>query len=195
MPTLGACHCCGQVHRLPTVPANSVACCVRCAAVIRHAAHPRSSARTAALASAALIIYPFALLMPVMQIERLGHTTDASIWAGMVGLLAEGHLFVGLAVLLFSVIAPVFKLGALFVLCAGVLEPRDRATTYRLVEFVGRWGMVDVLLVAILVAAVKLGDLVEVTPGPGVIAFGTVVVLSLIASAMFDPHAIWERDA
>lgn len=54
--------------------------------------------------------------------------------------------------------------------------------------------MVDVLLVAVLVAMVKLGDLVEVTPGPGVAAFTAVVLLSLIASALFDPHAIWEDD-
>ena len=63
-----------------------------------------------------------------------------------------------------------------------------------MIEFIGRWGMVDVLLVAVLVAVVKLGDLVEVTPGPGVVVFGGVVILSLIASAMFDPHAIWEEE-
>lgn len=142
-------------------------------------------------------MYPFALSWPVMRIEQLGHTSDASIWSGMVGLLSEGYLFVGLIVLLFSIVAPVSKLAALFALCAGRrwLQARDRARTYRAVEFIGRWGMVDVLLVAVVVAAVKLGDLVEVTPGPGVVAFGAVVLLSLIASMVFDPHAIWEDDA
>ncbi len=196
MLPLGACHCCGRVHRIPPVPMGSAVHCVRCDAVIRHAGHPRATARTAALASAALIIYPLALSLPVMRIERLGHTSDASIWSGMVGLLAEGHLFVGGIVLLFSIVAPVAKLIALFVLCAGSrgLQARHRARTYRLVEFIGRWGMVDVLLVAVVVAAVKLGDLVQVTPGPGVVAFGSVVLLSLLASAAFDPHAIWETD-
>lgn len=113
----------------------------------------------------------------------------------MVGLLGEGHLFIGLVVLVFSVIAPVGKLGLLFALCAGQgsIARHDRARAYQLIEFVGRWGMVDVLLVAVLVAIVKLGDLVTVTPGPGVVVFGGVVILSLIASAMFDPHAIWEE--
>ncbi len=130
-----------------------------------------------------------------MQIERFGYVSDASIWSGMVGLLGEGHLFIGLVVLLFSVIAPVGKLGLLFVLCVGQgsIARHDRARAYQLIEFVGRWGMVDVLLVAVLVAIVKLGDLVTVTPGPGVVVFGGVVILSLIASAMFDPHAIWEE--
>jgi paraquat-inducible protein A len=196
MLPLGACHCCGRVHQIPPVSAGSVVRCVRCDAVIRHAGHPRSAARTAALASAALIIYPLALSLPVMRIERLGHVSDASIWSGMIGLLAEGHLFVGGIVLLFSIITPVAKLIALFVLCAGSrgLQARHRARTYRLVEFIGRWGMVDVLLVAVVVATVKLGDLVQVTPGPGVVAFGSVVLLSLLASAVFDPHAIWETD-
>jgi len=113
----------------------------------------------------------------------------------MVGLLSEGHWFVGGAVLLFSVIAPIGKLVMILALClgAGNVTLQDQARIYRLVEFVGRWGMVDVLLVALVVAVVKLGDLVQVTPGPGVVVFGGVVVLSLIASSVFDPRSIWEE--
>lgn len=175
---------------------RSVACCSRCHAIIRHGVHPRSINRTAALALAALFLYPIALWLPVMEIQRLGHQSEASIWSGTVGLLAEGHLFVGLAVLLFSVVAPIGKLALIFVLCIGqgVIARQDRARAYRLIELIGRWGMVDVLLVAILVAIVKLGDLVEVTPGPGVVVFGVVVILSLLASSVFDPHAIWEQE-
>lgn len=194
---LGACHCCGLVHRVPPLDARSIAVCTRCTATIRHGVHPRSVHRAAALATAALVLYPLALWLPVMEIQRLGHESHASIWSGTVALLAEGHLFVGLAVLLFSIIAPVTKLGLIFALCIGqrFIASRHRARAYRLIEFIGRWGMVDVLLVALLVAIVKLGDLVEVTPGMGVIVFGTVVILSLLASAAFDPHAIWEEDA
>ncbi len=197
LPTrLSACHCCGLVHRLPTMSDRSVACCTRCDSVIKHGVHPRSVNRCAALALAALLLYPLALWLPVMEIERLGYQSQASIWSGTVALLAEGHLFVGLAVLLFSVIAPIGKLGLIFVLCVGqgLIARQDRARAYRLIELIGRWGMVDVLLVAILVAIVKLGDLVEVTPGPGVVVFGGVVILSLLASSVFDPHAIWERE-
>ncbi len=192
---LGACHCCGLVHQIPLIGNRSVACCTRCHAVIRHGVHPRSTNRAAALAVAALLLYPLALWLPVMQIERLGHESHASIWSGTVALLAEGHLFVGLAVLLFSVVAPIGKLALIFGLCVGqgLIARQDRARAYRLIEIIGRWGMVDVLLVAILVAVVKLGDLVKVTPGPGVMIFGVVVILSLLASAAFDPHAIWEE--
>ncbi|MCA8981409.1 MAG: paraquat-inducible protein A, partial [Planctomycetes bacterium] len=64
-----------------------------------------------------------------------------------------------------------------------------------IVEWAGRWGMLDVLLIAMVVTWVKVGDLVEVTPGPGVIAFTLCVLLSLLASARFDPHVLWEQDS
>lgn len=201
---LRACSCCGLVHRLPDLAAAiggtpgsgpTEARCTRCRTVIRTTVHPRSVGRTAAIALSALILYPLALTLPVMRVERLGHAESASIWGGMVDLLAEGHLFVGLAVLLFSIVSPIGKLALLFALCAGdrLLRPRHRAATYHLVEFLGRWGMADVLLVALVVAIVKLGDLVEVEPGPGVVVFGAVVILSLLASAVFDPRAIWDE--
>ena len=194
-PPLAACHCCGLVHRIPPLPGRSRASCTRCDTVIPTDPHPRSAARAAALAVTALILYPVALFTPVMTIERLGHESAASIWHGTVSLLAEGHLAVGLAVLCFSIVAPVAKLVAIFTLTAGVsMRAHHRARTYRFVEWVGRWGMVDVLLVAVLVAVVKLGDLVEVTPGIGVAAFGAVVILSMLASAAFDPHQIWDSE-
>ena len=70
-----------------------------------------------------------------------------------------------------------------------------RALTYRLVEWTGRWGMLDVLLVAILVAALKLGDVMDVTPGPAAAAFAVCVVLSLLATALFDPRSVWETQS
>ncbi|MEM8757930.1 MAG: paraquat-inducible protein A [Planctomycetota bacterium] len=196
MPALRACATCGLVHTVADVPPKHVATCTRCRSVIRHGSHPAAESRTAALAATALVLYPFALLLPVMTLTRLGHDSVASIWTGMVELLAEGNWFVGLTVLLFSIVAPVAKLSALFALSFGgrLLSTGYRAATYHAVEFIGRWGMVDVLLVAVLVAVVKLGDLVTVTPGPGVVVFGIVVLLNLFASMAFDPHTIWEDD-
>ena len=81
-------------------------------------------------------------------------------------------------------------------LCSGrfSLRHHHRALTYHLIEWTGRWGMLDVLLVAVLVALVKLGDLMQISAGPGATAFATVVILSLLASACFDPHSLWSSD-
>lgn len=192
--TLRACHTCGLVHTVAEVPPGHRAFCTRCNAKIRNSPHPRAAARAAAFALAALMLYPLALTLPILTLTELGHTRQTTIWSGMVSLLAGGQLAIGVVVLFCSVIAPLFKLGAIFALSAGelLLPSRHRAVTYRLVEMLGRWGMLDVVLIAVLVAAVKLGDLVEVTPGPGLFAFTTVVVLSLLASAFFDPHGLWE---
>ncbi len=75
-----------------------------------------------------------------------------------------------------------------------MLRREHRAITYRIVEFTGRWGMLDVLLVAVLIAALKIGDIVEVTAGPAALTFTLCVVLSLLSTAAFDPHGLWPLD-
>jgi len=153
----------------------------------------KSNSRTAALATAALIIYPVAVGLPMLRIEKFGHTNATGIIEGAVTLLTGGHVVIGLIVLLCSVVFPLAKLAGLLMLCSGrfLKQTRHRAFTYRLVEWTGRWGMLDVLLVAILVAALKLGDWVDVSAGPAAIAFSGVVILSLLAATSFDPHALW----
>lgn len=139
------------------------------------------------------MLYPLAVGLPMIRIEQFGHNREAGIIEGVQSLLSTGHVFIGIVVLLCSVILPLFKLIALLVLCGGswLLHHHHRAMTYHLVEWTGRWGMLDVLLVAVLVAVLKLGDMVEVSPGPAAIAFVMMVILSLLASASFDSHLLW----
>lgn len=193
---LVACHCCGLVQALPPLPAHARARCARCRSVVRDPAHRvLSGARTIAAAIAGLLLYPFAVGLPIMTIERFGHANASSIWTGTWELLGSGEWVVGLVVLLCSVVIPLLKLLGLLAITAfaPVLSRRRRAATYRLIEWTGRWGMLDVLLIAVVVAWVKVGDLVEVTPGPAALTFTLVVLSSLLASAWFDPHAIWDE--
>ncbi len=192
--TLRACPCCGLVQRLPAVPAGMRACCGRCETILRRRpADAQSNRGTAALALAALILYPPAVTLPMLTIEKFGHHHEASILEGISTLISSGELVVGIIVLLCSVVFPLGKLLALLVLSAGgmALKHKHRALTYHVVQWTGRWGMLDVLLVALLVAALKIGDLVEVSAGPAALAFTCVVVLSLLATALFDPHSLW----
>ncbi len=192
---LCACPTCGLIQRLPAIPAGKRPACRRCRSHLERRSPSRNASTVAALALAGLILYPFAILLPVLRLEEMGHATTTNIWDGMVSLFASGQLLVGVIVLIGSVVAPLGKLGAMLALCLGdlLLHRRHQAFTYRAVEWLGRWGMLDVLLVATLVAAVKLGDWVQVHPGPGVLAFTAVVVLSMLASAAFDPRAIWQE--
>lgn len=192
---LRACPRCGLVCEVPRIPEGAFARCPRChATVLRQGGrHPRRLNRAAAFALAALILYPLAMSLPIMEIERMGHTRSATILSGVVELAAEGDWFVAAVVFICSVVAPLGKIGAILTLCLGgaFLPRQHKATTYHIVDWLGRWGMLDVLLVALLVAAVKLGSWVAVHPGPGAAAFALVVIFSLLSAAAFDPEAIW----
>ena len=193
-----ACPCCGLAQLVPDIPPRMRACCVRCnTSLHKRSTILRGNNRTAAIALAALILYPMAVTLPMLRIERFGHLHESSILEGVSTLLSGGHLFVGIVVLLCSIVLPLGKLISLLVLSAGgmMMRREHRAMTYRIVEFTGRWGMLDVLLVAVLIAALKIGDLVEGTAGPAALTFTLVVVLSLLATAAFDPHGLWPLDA
>lgn len=192
-----SCPCCGMAHRVPSLSQELRACCTRCGTtLLSPSGSARSASRTAALAIAALILYLPAITLPIMRIEQFGHAQATSILSGTIDLLAAGHIWIGLVILICSVVIPIAKLFTLLMLVfrRPLLEHRHRALAWHLLEWTGRWGMLDVLAVAVVVAALKLGDVVEVTPGPGAIAFAGVVTLSLLASATFNPHLAWERD-
>ena len=196
MNTYKACHCCGLIHRLPPLAAGQTAECVRCRTLIRSAAKPGANAsRTAAAALGAFVLFWPAILLPILEIERLGHHSESSILVGIGDLFRHGSWFVGSVVLVFSIIFPLVKILFLLELSfLRILHRRYKALTYRIMEHAGKWSMMDVLLLAFMVMLVKLGDLVTFHFGYGVVAFTLCVAMSLIASVSFDPHAIWEKE-
>ena len=189
-----ACHCCGQIHRVPALEPSEVAVCVRCGA---HFTNPheadRTAMRTAAAALGAFILFWPAVLLPFLEIERLGLRHESSLIGGIFDMLRHEEWFVGIVVFLFSVVFPIVKIALLLELSLlRLLHHRHRAFTYRLMESTGRWSMMDVMLLAFLVMLVKLGGVVAFHIGPAVIAFAGCVMLSLVASVSFNPHQIWE---
>ena len=192
--TLKACHCCGQVHRLTEGSESTVGyACTRCGTTIASRARSqRSSQRAAAAAMAALLLFPAAIFLPILEIEKLGHRYHSSIVGGIVELYAQGSWFVATIIFTFSIVLPVLKLVTLLELCwFRWLEHHHRATAYRIIEFSGRWSMLDVMLLAFLVMLIKLSGIVEFQVGPAVVAFALCVAMSIVASMLFDPHSIW----
>lgn len=191
---LVACHHCGQVQSIPPGPAPVRPVCVRCeSSLTPRWWHNRGAA--AALALSALVLYVPAILLPLMRLETLGHATEASIVQGVGSMLAARHYFVGGVVLVFSLVLPPLKLLALLALAFGWVGGRRQARVHHWVELLGRWGMLDVLVVAVLVAFVKLGDLVQVQPGVGLGLFTACVLLSLLASLCLHLPSLWEDEA
>ena len=194
MRGLRACHCCGLIHRLPHLDPGQSAACVRCYSTLqRHGGSTLSASRTAAAATGAFLLFWPAILLPILEVERLGHRNTSSLLIGTLDLLAHGEWFVGLVVLLFSIVFPLVKIGLLLELSLlGTVHRSHKAITYRVMEQAGKWSMMDVMLLAFLVMLVKLGSLVEFQIGPAALAFVLCVGMSMLASLLFDPHSIWE---
>jgi len=194
-----ACKTCGQIHAMPHLAPGTVAKCVRCGSTIRR----RTSAslhRTAAFSLAALLLYLPANVFPILHMNLYGTSSENTVWEGAVRLFRDGQWFIAAIVFLASMIIPLFKLLGLFFLVTSVQLNLSRwklfrTWTFRFIELIGRWAMLDVFVLAILVSLVKLQRLATIMPGKGLLAFTAVVVLTLLASASFDPQLIWDKES
>lgn len=188
------CHACGLLNRAHR--AGHDARCRRCGAAV-HARKPDSINRTWAYLIASYILYIPANVLPIMETRSLFGTQLDTIMSGVIYLWNSGSWPIAAVIFIASVMVPLAKMIALTVLLVSVQRrstwrPLDRARLYRVVELVGRWSMVDVYVVAILVALVQLKSLATISAGPGAVAFGAVVVLTIFAAEAFDPRLIWD---
>lgn len=189
-----SCHVCGQLSRAK--PGLHDACCPRCAAPL-HFRKPDSIARSWALLIAAMILYVPANLLPMMKTSSLFGSQSDTIMSGVVYFWTSGSWYLAVIIFFASVMVPLLKMLALMLLLVSVQrrtpwQREQRARLYRLVEFVGRWSMLDIYVVAVIVALVQLKALATIRPGEGAIAFGAVVVLTMFAALTFDPRLIWD---
>ena len=197
MMHLVACETCGLVQRLPPPEAGAAAECARCRSRVA-VDHGARLARTAALSLAALMFYVPANIYPILRLEWYGIHSETTAWGGAISLYRQGQPVIATVVFLASIVVPFLKLLALFYLVASVRLGarrwrRQRTWMFRALEYIGPWAMLDVFVVSVLVALVKLGELATVLPGRGLFSFMAVAVLTLLASASFDRRLIWER--
>ncbi|WP_407657390.1 PqiA/YebS family transporter subunit [Kushneria phosphatilytica] len=187
------CPACGQVNRIRRLGPHF---CTRCGER-QHLRGHQSLQKTLALLLVSVMLYIPAMALPIMQVTSLGDGTPQTILGGVLLLLSHGDWPIAAIIFLASVVIPIAKILALGWLCLKSYRPNPwrpdiRLRLYRLTEFIGRWSMIDVFVVALLVALVRLGSLMSVTPGPGVLAFAAVVILTLLAALSFDPRLIWD---
>lgn len=189
-----SCAVCRLVSRAPA--AGGDAHCPRCSASL-HARKPASLARTWAFLIAAMLLYVPANTLPIMDTSSLFGTQSDTILSGVAFLWVSGSYVLAMLVFFASIMVPLLKMISLVVLATSVQMRalryrRVRTRLYRMIEFAGRWSMLDIYVVTILVALVQLNTLASIQPGPGAAAFGAVVVLTMFAAASFDPRLIWD---
>lgn len=171
--------------------------CTRCGAAV-HARRPNAIVRTWALLVTAAILYIPANLLPIMTVNSFGRGEPDTIMSGVIALARNGMFPIAAVVFVASILVPTFKLVGISLLLYSVqrhqpMSARQRILMYRFIEWIGRWSMLDIFVIAILVAVVRFDSLASIDAGMGAIAFASVVVLTMMAAITFDPRLIWDN--
>ncbi len=195
--SLISCHSCHLLSRAPSPGNSGHAICPRCSATL-HQRKPNSIIRTWALVLAAGIFYIPANVLPITITTSLGTAQADTIISGVIYFMKTGSWHIAMVIFVASVFVPLIKLLILIYLLISVQiksksRPLDRTRLYRITEIVGRWSMLDIFVVTILVALVRLGSLATIEAGPAAVHFAAVVVITMFAAMSFDPRLIWDE--
>lgn len=187
------CRCCSQI--MPLTEKH----CPRCHSRV-HARTPFSLQITLALLVTSVVLYIPANLLPMMVTESLGSTSYSTIMEGVILLWGMKSYPVALVIFIASVLVPIAKMLTMFWLCWSASRPdtQHKGTQhwlYEMVECIGRWSMVDVFVIAILVALVRIGRLMSIYPGMGAMLFACVVIITMLAALAFDPRLFWDSSS
>jgi paraquat-inducible protein A len=187
---LVGCTRCGRVHGAGTVT------CVRCGSALA-SRDDKSLQRVWAWLFAGIIAYVPANIYPMLLTSTFGKTRENTIVGGAIELFNHGSYGVALIIFVASVVIPIGKFIAIAYLSLSVRSPvvirgHGRQRLYEVVEFIGRWSMIDVFVVAILTALVQLDFLASVKPGVAAASFALSVAFTMISAQNFDPRLIWD---
>lgn len=186
------CSECGKLEKI-----GEFKTCLRCNSLL-HARLPQSFQRTLAFLISSYALYIPANLFPIMTVTQLGKVGEPhTILGGIVVLIHSNMLPIALLVLVASILVPLLKLLGLSLLLLCVhyrwqVNAKRWTQMYRVILFVGRWSMLDIFMISILVSLVNLGGVAQVLAGNAATAFAAVVVLTMLAAKSFDPRLIWD---
>ena len=190
-----ACHECDVIHRIKPLPAREAAHCIRCGAVLyRH--KPNSLERTLAFAFAGLILFILANSFPFLGLKIGSQVRETTLITGIYELYVQGMQLIAILVLLTTVLVPFTQmLCLLYILLPLKFHrlPKELPRVFRFVNRVGPWGMMEVFMVGILVAFVKLTKMATIIPGIALYAFMALIFVLAASAAALDPHIVWNR--
>ncbi len=187
-----ACQRCGQVHVINT------AYCKRCDGPLR-SRDTQSLQKVWAFLLAGMIAYVPANIYPMLLTNTLVDHTESTIVGGVVDLIHHGSFGIALIVFVASVMIPIGKFVAIIYLALSVHNrssdnQHERHKAYEVVEFIGRWSMIDVFVVAILSALVQLNTVATINPGIAALSFALSVIFTMLSAQSFDSRLIWDAD-
>ncbi len=185
----------GCLHCHQANSSNSLMC-IRCEAPLEHR-KTNSVQRTLALTLSALFLYIPANIFAILQVTKLQHMKSYTIFKGVEDFIYSGMWPTALLVFTASIAIPLFKLVTLAILLLSTkskssIYPTTLTRLYRFIDFIGRWSMIDIFMLSVLVGLVHFGELAQITSGPGSLYFAAVVILTIFAVSSFDPRLIWD---
>jgi paraquat-inducible protein A len=192
------CRDCGYLSKKPNSGGAALhLICPLCGSPL-HARIRYSLARTTAFLISAYALYIPANIYPIMSVTKFGAVVPHTIVGGIFSLMDSDMIPVALLVLIASILVPLSKLLGitLLVLCVRYrwqVNARLWTLMYRIIAFIGRWSMLDIFMISILVSLVDLGGVARIIAGPAATAFAAVVVLTMFAARNFDPRLIWDN--
>ncbi|MGY5453473.1 paraquat-inducible protein A [Agarivorans sp. MS3-6] len=172
--------------------------CHRCHMAV-HSRTPHSLQKCWAFIIAATIgLFP-ANLLPITVLSTRGAPQYETIMSGVISLIKDDMVGIAIVVFVASIVVPVMKLVGLAVILLSLhyrinLDNRQRIVIYRIIEIIGKWSMLDLFVLSIMIAVFERNNLVGVEAGPGATAFGVVVILTLFAAKSFDTRLIWDKE-
>ncbi|VVN40584.1 paraquat-inducible protein A [Pseudomonas fluorescens] len=187
------CHSCGLACDMTGEPHE----CERCGAPL-HRRKTNSLTRTWAYLLTSLVFYIPANLLPVMNTKMVGNGADSTIMGGVLDFWQHGAWDIALIIFIASIAVPGIKFVALTLLLVTVQRDslwarKERSKMFRLVELIGYWSMLDVIVVALVASLVKFQALADIEPRAGILFFGLVVVFTMLSAMSFDPRLIWDQ--
>ena len=191
---LRECPDCGLFQTVPPLQPGVAARCMRCNAVLRRT-HPDSLAKALALNVAALGLLAIACGMTLMTVSTAGMYHSANLFTGPEGLQKHGVWELSVVVLFTTVAAPLLKLGCMTYVLLGLRlarPPRHLRTVFAWVEHLRPWSMIEVYLLGVFVAYVKLSDMVHIDIGVALYALGFLLLTMVAADAVLDRQLMWE---
>ena len=192
---VAACPGCDLLQSIPVLPPGGRARCPRCGHVIA-ASKPDSLERTLAITVAAAITLVVANTAPLMGISAVGHHVSTTILGGVLEMWRQGQEITALLVAFCAIIAPAAYIGLMLVILLAVRKspaPAWVGTLMRMAELSQPWGMAEVMMLGILVALIKIGELATLVLGAGIFAVGALIVLIAAMTVSFDRHEVWTR--
>ncbi len=187
---------CTECHTTHQYVPDSLMQCTRCGAEL-YQRKPDSLNRTWALLIASIILFIPANMLTIMNVIHFGKDDPSTIIGGVILLMQLGSYSVAFVVFIASIIVPIFKMiGILMILLslkyAINITDKQRITMFRFIEFIGRWSMLDIFVISILAALVNIKGIAVITAGSAATAFGSVVVLTILAAKSFDTRLLWD---